>query len=147
MPGDHAVGHRVQLLGKHHVRQAIARHAGLLARGRKRGALEVSDEVRQARPAEQTREVGFVEGDGVRDAVAERSHDAVAVARERPRRSVIEPAAAHREPVRRGEVVERHHRGETLFDATVDDARVVVQRVVENSPGSGSTRAHSTENR
>src|SRR3712207_7345337 len=47
-------------------------------------------------------------------------------------RGGIQPAAAHREPMWTGHVVERHHRGQTSPRAAVDDRRVVVQRLARS---------------
>ena len=67
--------------------------------------------------------------------------------RETPMGIVVEPPTAHREPVRRGEMVERHDRREAAIEAPVHDCLVVVEGVVGELPSTGSTRAHSTENR
>ena len=90
--------------------------------------------VGQVDPGQQVGQVGLVHRDREGDPVAEALHDLVAVAREELGRLRVQPAAAHREPVRGGEVVERHDRCEAELEAAVDDRLVVVERLLGELP-------------
>ena len=94
VPGRHAAGHGVHLLGQHDVSHPVARHPGRLARGGQRGPLQVTRLGGDVEPAEQAGEVRLVERDGPGRAVTQMlGHDA-AVAGEQRRSLRVEPPAA-----------------------------------------------------
>ena len=59
----------------------------------------------------------------------------------------VVPAAVRRGPARGREVMERHDRDEVVVTARRDHPPVVVERLGDHSPSSGSMRDHSSENR
>ena len=74
------------------------------------------------------RDVGFVDRAGVGDQIAKCLAGAFAIAREAVDRFRILPSAVAREPERRGEMVERHHRHDAFREAAGDHAAVMIER-------------------
>ena len=75
VPGRHPGAHAGEVLAQHDVAGAVALDAGRLGRRGERRALQFHDELGQVRPGQHLGQVGLVERDRERDAVAEAVHD------------------------------------------------------------------------
>ena len=120
MPGE--------VLAQHDVACPVALHTGGGLGRAQRRPLDLDDLRRQTGPGQHLRQVRLVQRHTDRDPVPESGHHPVAEPGEQLRRVRVQPGSVGGEPVRRGEVAERHGRGETAFEAPVDHRLVVVQR-------------------